>query len=207
MQASTPKNTVQQSYHHGNLRQALLEKAQEQLTEVGPDKLSLRALARDVGVSQTAPYRHFADKTDLLAALSATGFRRLRDALMAEVEGLESAVDKLHISGKTYILFAQNNAELYRLMFGPMIPPDFDHRELQEAGNEAVTAIVGIIESGIQQGQFRADDPFVLANSAWGMVHGLASLLIDNRFSCTERPFLEEDVDKALRVVSAGLSC
>ena len=65
------------SYHHGNLRTALLEKAKEHLIEKGPDKISLRALAREIGVSQTAPYRHFPDKTMLLAALAAEGFKQL----------------------------------------------------------------------------------------------------------------------------------
>ncbi len=199
-------SAVAQSYHHGNLKQALLDKALEQLREVGPDKLSLRALARDVGVSQTAPYRHFADKTDLLASLAAEGFRQMRNATLRVIQEHDDPQEKLHASGKAYVLFAQKNAELYRLMFGPMIPPDLDHDELREAGNEALVAFVSIIDDGIRRGAFAVEDPLVWANSAWGMVHGIASLLIDGRFMCTEKEFLEEDLDKALAVVGRGIT-
>ena len=75
----------QKSYHHGNLRAELLDTAIEQLRQVGADELSLRALARAIGVSQTAPYRHFADKGELLAAMATRGYRNLLAALDAAV--------------------------------------------------------------------------------------------------------------------------
>ena len=72
----------QKSYHHGNLRNELLDTAEAQLAEAGTEELSLRALARRVGVSQTAPYRPFSDKNDQLAALAARGYRKLLDGLV-----------------------------------------------------------------------------------------------------------------------------
>ena len=86
MTASEPQAARQRNYHHGNLRAELLDSALEQLETAGADALSLRALARGVGVSQTAPYRHFNDKGDLLAALAAVGYRRLLNDLRQAAE-------------------------------------------------------------------------------------------------------------------------
>lgn len=199
-------SAVVPTYHHGNLKQALLDKALAQLKEVGPDKLSLRALARDIGVSQTAPYRHFSDKTDLLACLAAEGFRRLRDATLRVIKEHDGALQQLHASGRAYVLFARQNADLYRLMFGPMIPPELDHEELKSAGNEALSTFISIIHHGIERGAIAPENPMVWANCAWCMVHGIASLLIDDRFMCTETQFLDEDLEKALALLERGMA-
>ena len=134
-----------QPYHHGNLKQALLDKALDHLRLHGPDKISLRALARDVGVSQTAPYRHFADKTALLAALAAEGFRRLYKVSHSDTAADDSAAEALQKSGKAYIYFALDNPELYRLMFGPMLSPDDDFAELE--------ALLVLLEQQIGEGR------------------------------------------------------
>ena len=194
-----------QPYHHGNLKQALLDKALDHLRLHGPDKISLRALARDVGVSQTAPYRHFADKTALLAALAAEGFRRLysvsHSALM--VEG--TAADALQLSGKAYIHFALDNPELYRLMFGPMLSPDDDFPELEEAGGNAFNVIVNLVLRGIETGEFVDKDPLLVANSTWAMVHGISSLMLDRRFDCVEGGISESVLDESLTLIMLGL--
>lgn len=196
---------IQQSYHHGNLKKALLEQARAHLQTVGPDKISLRALARDLGVSQTAPYRHFSDKAQLLAALAAEGFNLLHDSAVKAVKDCETASQRLVSSGRAYVCFARNNPDLYRLMFGPVIPANSDDEALTEAGNRSFMAIISIVAEGIDSGEFRQEDPIVFANSAWAMVHGLASLLIDDRFSCTEHEFSMDELDKALAVVVDGI--
>lgn len=194
-----------QSYHHGNLKQALLDKALEHLKSHGPGKISLRALARDVGVSQTAPYRHFEDKTALLAALSTEGFRRLYEASSSVMKIKGSAADALQMSGKAYIHFALDNPELYRLMFGPMLSPDDDFPELEEAGGNAFNVIVSLVQRGIETGEFIDKDPLLVANSTWAMVHGISSLMLDRRFDCVEGGISESVLDESLNLIMLGL--
>ena len=135
---------VHQPYHHGNLRKAILAQARLHLRECGPDKISLRALARDVGVSQTAPYRHFQDKTDLLASLAAEGFDLLYYAVMEATESCKNSAEKLVAAGRAYVCFARKNADLYKLMFGPMIPANSDHELLRDAGSRSFSSMVDI---------------------------------------------------------------
>ena len=194
-----------QSYHHGNLKQALLETALEHLRLYGPDKISLRALARDVGVSQTAPYRHFEDKTALLAALAAEGFRRLNQASGSVIKSEDSAATALQLSGKAYIHFALDNPKLYHLMFGPLLSPDDEFPELEEAGGQAFGVIISIVQRGIESGEFVNEDPLLVANSMWAMVHGISSLMLDRRFDCVEGGISESVLDKSLGVVMLGL--
>lgn len=112
--------TEKDPYHHGDLRNALLAAAREILDEAGVSGLSLRAVARRAGVSQTAPYRHFKDKAALIAAIATDGFLVLKDTLeAASDEGQEG--EGLHSLGRAYVNFARKNTGLYRLMFGPEI--------------------------------------------------------------------------------------
>jgi len=194
-----------QPYHHGNLKQALLDKALDHLRLHGPDKISLRALARDVGVSQTAPYRHFEDKTALLAALATEGFRRLYNVSHSAMGVEGSAADALQMSGKAYIHFALDNPELYRLMFGPMLSPDDDFAELEEAGGNAFNVIVSLVQRGIETGEFVDKDPLLVANSTWAMVHGISSLMLDRRFDCVEGGISESVLDESLNLILLGL--
>lgn len=195
----------EQPYHHGNLKQALLDKALDHLTLFGPDKISLRALARDVGVSQTAPYRHFEDKTALLAALATEGFKQLSSATNSARETDSSASTMLLAAGKAYIHFALANPELYRLMFGPLLSPDGDFPELEEAGALAFSVIVGIVEYGIEVSEFVAKDSLLVANSTWAMVHGISSLMLDRRFDCVEGGISESLLDDSLAIILLGL--
>src|SRR5215217_3012202 len=102
-------------YHHGNLRQALLEAALIILQKDGASELGLRDLARAVGVSAAAPYRHFDSRAALLEALAVTGFQRFSAAM--EGVAATNPADPMAAMGKTYVLFALENANLFRLMF------------------------------------------------------------------------------------------
>ncbi|MDX5299102.1 MAG: WHG domain-containing protein [Gammaproteobacteria bacterium] len=190
--------------HHGNLREALLDRALEHLREVGPDKISLRALARDIGVSQTAPYRHFTDKTAVLAALAAQGFRHLGQQTRAAIEGISDARDAFLKAGFAYIHFARTNPELYRLMFGPLLAPELDYPELHEAGEATFTLLVELVALGLEQGVFVPGDPLPMANTAWALVHGLASLLIDGRYQCVGVEDLDAQLERSLRLSLHG---
>ena len=194
-----------QSYHHGNLRQELLEKALEQLKQVGPDKVSLRALAREIGVSQTAPYRHFSDKNALLAALAAQGYHQLTHQTKIATVDCQDAAEKMVRSGLAYILFARQNPELYKLMFGPVIECPLDYPDLSEAGQAAFQVILHICEQGVQSGRFTNQDASLLAHSTWAMVHGMASLWIDGMYQCTGRQHDDTLITDSLELTLHGV--
>src|ERR1700678_1599728 len=100
---------ISQPYHHGDLRQALIAAARELLTKNENDGFSLREVAAHAGVSHNAPYNHFADKQDLLIAVAAAGFERLRDHMRTAVRGIAAADEALLASGKAYIELALEN--------------------------------------------------------------------------------------------------
>jgi AcrR family transcriptional regulator len=153
------------SYHHGDLQSALLDAGLAVLERDGLDALSLRAVARAAGVSHAAPYHHFADKTALLAAIAAHGFELLHEEITAR--GMDSPADRLRIAAVTYVGFAVENPELFRLMFSGAVSPHEAHPELQAAASRAY----GHITTSL------SDETAAIA--AWSLVHGLAMLLLD----------------------------
>jgi len=158
------------SYHHGDLRVALLRAAAGALEEQGPASLSLREAARRAGVSHNAPYRHFADRDSLLAALAAEGFALLAAALEKRPAG-----DR----GLAYVEFALSHPQRYRLMFGGLLRFD-DYPELR-AQAEANHASLQRAFADL------GEDSTFAAAAAWSLVHGLAHLLLDGHFAEAQR--------------------
>lgn len=156
------------TYHHGDLRPALLRTAAKLLEKRGPEALSLRDLARRAGVSHNAPYRHFAGREALLAAVAADGFRRLGEAL-ARTSGREM--------GEAYVQFALERPQLFRLMFGGYLR-FARHRELAQAAARPYEALLAALRA-----QPSLADPEKAAAAAWALVHGLAHLLLDGHFA------------------------
>lgn len=193
------------SYHHGDLRNALLEAAAQQIREQGVDKLSLRAVARAAGVSATAPYRHFEDKNKLLVALAVKGYQQLREETAAAVDPSASAAEGLVAVGLAYIEFARRRPERYKLIFGPVIHERQSYPELQESGFAALQVVVALAERGIASGEFIDTDPFLIANSCWAKVHGIASLAIDGFYDCAPIPSLELFFKELLKLQLTGV--
>src|ERR1700734_2820688 len=108
-------------YHHGDLRRALIETALQLVTEEQDWTFSLREVARRAGVSHRAPYNHFPEKLDLLAAVAAVGFERLRDGMLRAMVGIDEPAALLFAICRTYIRLGLENPALYRLMFGPAL--------------------------------------------------------------------------------------
>lgn len=170
------------TYHHGDLRRALIDGALRILERQGVSALTLRAAARGAGVSQAAPYRHFADKEDLLAAVAAEGFRALSAAMLAAADraGTEILARFLAI-GMTYVRFAVAQPARFRLMFGRQVAHREAHLPLRQAAEETFRLLIAGIEEGQKAGLIRDGDPSELCMVAWAAVHGLSALLVDGQ--------------------------
>ena len=163
------------SYHHGNLRSALLERAERTVRERGVPALSLRELAREVGVSHGAPRRHFPDRGALLEALAESGFERLADELEAAVRDAGAGFDaRLQALAHAYVGFATRDAALLELMFATK------HRDGAEgtrvAADRAFATPVAVIAEAQAAGEVAGDDAEPVARSAFALLHGLASM-------------------------------
>jgi AcrR family transcriptional regulator len=167
---------VERPYHHGNLRTALLAQAQRTVRERGVSELSLRELARDVGVSHAAPRRHFPDRQALLDALAVAGFDRLGAELRAAMASAgDNFQDRLQATSGAYIQFAIEDAELLDLMFAGK------HREsadmLVEAADRAFAVLFELIIQGQADGALEPGDPERVGLVLFATVQGLAALV------------------------------
>jgi len=175
MSTLSRRSTPRAAYHHGDLRAAILRAAAEILEEQGVAALSLREAARRAGVSHNAPYRHFADRDALLAALAADGFAQLGTALESAGAGGPRA------RGEAYVHFALEHPQRFRLMFGGLLRLDA-HPVLREAAARTYRELVGAFEAVVG----REGAP-VAAAAAWSLTHGLAQLLLEGHFTQTAR--------------------
>jgi len=160
-------------YHHGDLRRSLLEVALRILEREGEAGLGLRDLARVVGVSPAAPYRHFDSRAALLEALAIIGFQRF-SAAMESVPASHPG-NLLEALGKTYVLFALDNANLFRLMFSPQLKRD-GRPGLKMAADAAFDTLRRVTGGDSKAGR-------IAALAAWARVHGLAVLLLDGQIA------------------------
>ncbi|MEQ4721052.1 TetR/AcrR family transcriptional regulator [Nonomuraea sp. B19D2] len=165
-------------YHHGDLRAALLTRAEQALQEKGPDELSLRELARDVGVSPAAPSRHFKSKRALLDALALEGFDRLRAVLIAaQDEAGELFADRLTALTRAYMTFAAGNAALLELMYSVKYDPAASP-ELAAASQRLPTLAAQLIEDGQRQGEVREGPAEEIGLPVVSALHGFAALAV-----------------------------
>ena len=176
----------QRPYHHGDLRRTIVRAALDILSETQSLEFSLRELARRAGVSHNAPYKHFADKRELLAAVSAAGFEMLTKRMAREIAGLGNARDQLFALLRAYIDHGVDNPALYSLMFGGYLSgPNHGRPAIELAEAEKTKALLaGVIVAG---GLGRAI-PHTARNerkiagailACWSLVHGVTLLLAD----------------------------
>lgn len=166
-------------YHHGDLRQALIEGALEIISESNVEALSLRALARKVGVSYAAPYHHFEDKTTLLAELATQGFKRLDEEMRRHVA--ESAGDPKSVllsQGRAYLLFAVNHPSHYRVMFNMSLSGDDDYPDVKCAADSCFANLI-VETQAVIGSHVPVEEVSKIANVIWCTVHGAATLWND----------------------------
>jgi len=163
-------------YHHGNLRRALIDAAVSAIAKHGVDALNLRQLAARAGVTPGAPYHHFTDREELLAAIAEEGFGRLGAELIAGRDAAgDEASARLEALGRAYINFAISCPGYFRVMFhgdgkssGPSVP-----------GLRAFHLLRDAVLACQEAGTAPAGDPSALVLTAWSAVHGFATLWVD----------------------------
>jgi AcrR family transcriptional regulator len=181
----------QHRYHHGDLSRALLQEAVHTIQKDGVDALTLRQVGSRLGVSRTALYRHFADKSALLAAVAAEGFRMLRVQLEQAWQENGGGTEGFAAMGAAYIRFAVAHPSHYRVMFGGYVRGAAQGTELEREGGAAFQALVDAIFALQRDGILRKDHPLELAQYIWAHVHGIAMFAIDG--------LLRQPVDEVIR--------
>ncbi len=168
------------TYHHGDLRTALLDAAEEELQKDPNCLLSVRSLAGKIGVSATAPHAHFATKSDLLAALATRGFARLGEALGGVSQDTLTPQETLARLAEQYLEFGAKNIGLYRLMFtrGVSLETNVELRQASRASYEVLRNAIACALPGVS-----SDATDRHAFTAWALVHGFASLLNEGRIA------------------------
>jgi AcrR family transcriptional regulator len=180
------KSSEPPPYHHGHLRRSLIDAALALVTEDQDWAFSLREVARRAGVSHNAPYNHFADKRDLLAAVAAAGFAQLGERMLAATSGVENPQAAVVKSALAYVTFGVENPAHYRLMFSSALVTAQEGRpeSVAAAGAGTRAILAGIIRRGADTGIF---DPALCSDeelrvavlTGWSTVHGLTMLTID----------------------------
>lgn len=166
-------------YHHGQLREALISSALRLLNEEGVESLSLRALAKISGVTQAAPYSHFSNKDELLAAVAETGFQRLALQMAEDATGCRDTRERIEKLMTSYIRFAVENKSLFRLMFG---------RELSDMKKYPTLAMTAgksysLISAALSKRQSAEMDARFLTVAVWSLCHGLTGLILDEKIN------------------------
>ncbi len=194
--------TAARPYHHGNLREALLRTGEHALEAGGAQNLSLRELAREVGVSHAAPRRHFPDKQALLDALALSGWERLGAALAGAVANAGDGFDaRMRGLAGTYVDFATNHPALIELMFATK-HADGASPELTQAGERAFAPALTAVADGQAAGAVVPGDPHRVAIVAFAALQGLVALANNGMLDGTP---LTETLDEVIERLVLGL--
>ena len=179
--APRPARKRPNRYHHGDLQRALVQEALRTIQAQGVEGLTLRAVGAALGVSRTALYRHFADKSALLSAVAREGFRTLRLELLAAWDQGGGGRAGFEAMGVGYVRFASAHPAHYRVMFGGFLSTHASDQELMAEASGAFNALVDALVALQRDGLVRRDDPLQLARFIWAIVHGIARLAIDGQ--------------------------
>ena len=172
------------NYHHGDLKNALIEAGLDILAKDGVGGLSLRKVARKAGVSHSAPYAHFTDKQALIAAISTEGYRFLYERTKEIREKLPDEPDRQLVEvAWAYVRFAQTNPAHFKVTFSNAVEREKDYPALVEMTGNLFGQVVQIVEACGKANVLEAMEPEAMAVGVWSVVHGFASLLIEGQIS------------------------
>jgi AcrR family transcriptional regulator len=191
---STPRgkplhvSRARSAYHHGELRQTVLETAAALIEERGLEAFTLREVARLAGVSHNAPYRHFADSEAVFSALAVEGFSELAARLEPLAQRARNPRSALIRCAEVYVGFGRERPGRYRLMFGRRERDG--NPELRVSTERAIAPIVTLVRAGQHQRSITAANTADLARICWSLVHGLTTLALDRQLPMrSERQF------------------
>ncbi len=201
------KKKASKTYHHGDLKQALLKACLNWVEKKGTESLSLRALAQQIGVSHAASYRHFQDKNDLLQALAEEGFRIFHEYLEKSLKLKNKTAEERFIEqGLQYIRFAKDHREHFQLMWSADIQRNKSEGVKKEAGQSFQALLTATDEWKVEQDL--QIDSMEIALQAWIQVHGTATLFLSNQFQ--ENPlsdeFVRRNLERMLRSFASEIS-
>jgi AcrR family transcriptional regulator len=198
-----PVQTEERRYHHGDLRSALLERAELTVRESGLDALSLRELARNIGVSHAAPRRHFRDRNALLDALAVAGFARLRGVLQESLSaGSDDFRDRVSRVALGYVRFATHNPALLELMFTGKHQA-YASAELGAAADECFGLMLALVGEGQARGELNPGDLAAVSTVLFATLQGLAALTTGGMIEMDD---LEKLTAYAVRTLLRGLA-
>ncbi len=170
-------------YHHGNLRQSLVQTAVDLISERQHSEFTLRELAKRLGVTHAATYHHFKDKEELLAVVAKQGYTLLGNCLKQNVaEASPDAVSRMRAMGIAYLRFALDNQAHFRVMFSHKFGDLSRYPEIRETSLESKNLMLSIIQEGQQQGLYIEAEPTELIALQWASLHGLALLTLNGHF-------------------------
>jgi AcrR family transcriptional regulator len=190
------------------LRDALVVEGRKMFEEEGAKELSLRALARRLGVSEAAPFKHFSGKEELLAAIASSGFHELRDKRRKIAAREKNAFARSRAMMKSYIQYAVSHEGLFNLMIGPRLA-EFRDGEFGAAGLESFNMFSHAIQSLAVEHGWPKESLELLTHTAWGLEHGIAALLLAGVVPHKESSLNVDElvrfaIDLLLRAIEAG---
>jgi AcrR family transcriptional regulator len=190
-------------YHHGKLKQALADAAIALIAEVGTHGFTLREVARRAGVSHNAPYRHYRDRDELLAVVAMQGFERLTAAMRRSAAKGSDTLERLRFCGRGYVDFALRWPQHFLVMFD--LPSSREkYPEYAEAGQEAFDTLLACIVACQEANALPAQDPRLLALTAWSLVHGIAKLSISQHLPFG-RAAARDFAERASQILLSGM--
>jgi len=175
------KNKNLSSYHHGNLKDALIQTSLEMIESDGLGSITLRELTKRLGTSRSAVYRHYDSKDILIKAVIQAGFEKLDKQIKPTLLEGDDVLHKLYSMGKAYINFAINNPNLYRSIFGHELMNEREEScDINDFDSDTgFHVLVAVMIEGHENNIIKKEDPILQATVIWSMIHGISNLLID----------------------------